>query len=90
MSLSTSSNKVTPPNKKLTISLKSMCAPSKLSFAEEKPQLPANYQEDTWKKLQTATRAVHAKKPVTSALEDLYKVTEKARGLTSLVGRKFS
>lgn len=50
--------------KKLTISLKN------------KPQLPSNYQDETWKKLQAACRAVHSKQPVTATLEDLYKSVE--------------
>ncbi len=40
-----------------------------------KPKLPENFEEETWTQLQQAVRAVHNKAPVSSSLEELYKVT---------------
>ena len=40
------------------------------------PQLPANYEEETWKVLQQAVRAIQNSKPVASSLEELYKTCE--------------
>lgn len=39
-----------------------------------KPQLPANFEEVTWAKLQDAVNAVHEKRPVATSLEELYRV----------------
>jgi hypothetical protein len=39
-----------------------------------KPQLPANFEADTWAKLQAAVQAVHQKQPVATSLEELYRV----------------
>jgi hypothetical protein len=40
-----------------------------------KPQLPANFEADTWAKLQAAVQAVHQKQPVATSLEELYRVS---------------
>jgi cullin-4 len=40
------------------------------------PQLPANYEEETWKVLQQAVQAIQNSKPVASSLEELYKTCE--------------
>lgn len=39
-----------------------------------KPELPPNFEEVTWAKLQDAVRAVHEKRPVACSLEELYAV----------------
>jgi hypothetical protein len=39
-----------------------------------KPQLPANFEAETWAKLQAAVQAVHHKQPVATSLEELYRV----------------
>lgn len=39
-----------------------------------KPQLPVNFEEDTWAKVQDAVNAVHQKRPVGYSLEELYRV----------------
>ncbi|KAF6264244.1 Cullin-domain-containing protein [Scenedesmus sp. NREL 46B-D3] len=41
-----------------------------------KPQLPANFEADTWAKLQAAVQAVHQKQPVATSLEELYRAVE--------------
>jgi hypothetical protein len=41
-----------------------------------KPQLPANFQEDTWRKLKNAVEAIQQDRPVAEGLEDLYKACE--------------
>lgn len=43
---------------------------------DKKPALPSNFEEDTWAKLRDAVRAVHAKQPVSTSLEELYKAAE--------------
>lgn len=40
----------------------------------EKPKLPEDFEARTWEKLRMAVQAVHAKKPVASSLEELYRV----------------
>lgn len=41
-----------------------------------KPQLPANFEAETWAKLQAAVQAVHHKQPVATSLEELYRAVE--------------
>ncbi|KAF8068312.1 CUL4A [Scenedesmus sp. PABB004] len=41
-----------------------------------KPQLPDNFEEETWAKLSAAVAAVHAKQPVATSLEELYRAVE--------------
>lgn len=41
-----------------------------------KPQLPKNFEEVTWAKLQDAVNAVHCKRPVSTSLEELYRAVE--------------
>ncbi|KAG0046419.1 Cullin-4B, partial [Gryganskiella cystojenkinii] len=40
------------------------------------PQLPANYEDETWAVLQQAVRAIQNSRPVSSSLEELYKTCE--------------
>lgn len=40
----------------------------------EKPQLPENFEEETWQRLKDCVRAVHMQQPVTQSFEQLYKV----------------
>lgn len=47
---------------------------NRLNRIAEKPKLPEDFEEKTWEKLRTAVQAVHAKKPVSSSLEELYRV----------------
>eukprot|EP00123_Amoebidium_parasiticum_P013570 comp22032_c0_seq1/m.31981 comp22032_c0_seq1/g.31981 ORF comp22032_c0_seq1/g.31981 comp22032_c0_seq1/m.31981 type:complete len:752 (-) comp22032_c0_seq1:260-2515(-) len=44
--------------------------------AHAAPRLPANYESDTWQKLQQAVSAVHASKAVGMSLEELYQMVE--------------
>ena len=46
------------------------------SCAAAKPELPENFEEVTWAKLQDAVQAVHNKRPVSCSLEELYSVRE--------------
>lgn len=48
---------------------------SKLS-AKLKPQLPANFEDESWSKLQEAVQAVQVAKPVACSLEELYRAVE--------------
>lgn len=41
-----------------------------------KPNLPANFRETTWEKLQAAVQAIHHKRAITYSLEELYKAVE--------------
>ena len=41
-----------------------------------KPRVPENFEANTWERLQAAVRAVHAKQPVSSSLESLYRAVE--------------
>ena len=41
-----------------------------------KPKIPENFERDTWEKLRTAVRAVHAKQAVGHSLEELYRAVE--------------
>eukprot|EP00850_Spirogloea_muscicola_P022668 SM000306S11741 [mRNA] locus=s306:78886:84466:+ [translate_table: standard] len=41
-----------------------------------KPKLPDNFEEATWRKIQTAVRAIQAKQPVAASLEELYRAVE--------------
>eukprot|EP00878_Enallax_costatus_P001922 GHUV01002084.1.p1 GENE.GHUV01002084.1~~GHUV01002084.1.p1 ORF type:complete len:775 (+),score=225.89 GHUV01002084.1:456-2780(+) len=61
--------KATPTNGQTTKKL--VLKPLKL-----KPKLPANFEEDTWAKLQAAVKAVHNKQPVATSLEELYRAVE--------------
>lgn len=45
-----------------------------------KPQLPANFEAETWAKLQAAVQAVHHKQPVATSLEELYRVRGSSSG----------
>lgn len=40
-----------------------------------KPKLPENFEDATWEKLKDTVQAVHAKQPVSTSLEELYRVT---------------
>src|SRR5690606_32046059 len=40
------------------------------------PQLPKDYELETWKVLQQAVHAIQESRPVTSSLEELYKTCE--------------
>ena len=53
-------------------------APKKLVIKPLKvrPKLPDNFERDTWARLQTAVRAVHAKQAVGHSLEELYRAVE--------------
>jgi len=53
-------------------------APKKLTIKpfKAKPKVPDNFEETTWNKLHGAVRAVHAKQPVESSLEELYQAVE--------------
>ncbi|KAF9366738.1 Cullin-4 [Mortierella sp. NVP85] len=42
----------------------------------ETPQLPKDYENETWKVLQQAVQAIQESRPVTSSLEELYKTCE--------------
>jgi hypothetical protein len=48
-----------------------------------KPQLPANFEEETWSKLEDAVNAVHAKQPVAHSLEQLYRVRRRQQAPTA-------
>ncbi|GFH16839.1 CULLIN_2 domain-containing protein [Haematococcus lacustris] len=39
---------------------------------KSKPELPANFEEETWSKLRQAVQAINAKQPVSCSLEELY------------------
>jgi hypothetical protein len=43
--------------------------------AAEQPKLPANFEQDTWAKLEDAVDAVHCKRTVACSLEELYRVS---------------
>lgn len=43
--------------------------------AAVKPQLPADFEAATWRKLSAAVAAVHEKTPVATSLEELYRVS---------------
>ena len=43
---------------------------------KKRPQLPENFDRDTWARLQAAVRAVHAKQAVGHSLEELYRAVE--------------
>ena len=52
-------------------------APKKLVIKPLRaPSLPADFEHATWLKLEAAVRAVHAKRPVESSLEELYRAVE--------------
>ena len=40
----------------------------------EQPKLPANFEAETWAKLEDAVDAVHGKRTVACSLEELYRV----------------
>lgn len=40
----------------------------------DKPQLPENFEDETWQKLKDCVRAVHMQQPVNQSFEQLYKV----------------
>lgn len=42
----------------------------------ERPQLPADFEAQTWHKLKTAVQAIHTGRPVEESLEELYRATE--------------
>ena len=42
----------------------------------EKPKLPENYQEETWKKLKEAVAAIHNSTAIRYSLEELYQAVE--------------
>ena len=46
----------------------------KLACCAGKPKLPDGFEAETWAKLQDAVHAVHAKRPVSCSLEELYRV----------------
>ena len=43
---------------------------------KEKPKLPENYQEETWKKLEEAVTAIHRSTAIQYSLEELYQAVE--------------
>ncbi|KAK9826788.1 hypothetical protein WJX81_000888 [Elliptochloris bilobata] len=43
---------------------------------KSKPKLPDGFEAETWAKLQDAVHAVHAKRPVSCSLEELYRAVE--------------
>jgi len=43
---------------------------------KEKPKLPENYQEETWKKLEEAVAAIHNSTAIQYSLEELYQAVE--------------
>ena len=45
-------------------------------FCIVKPNLPINFQEETWEKLKLAVNAIHEKKAIAYSLEELYKAVE--------------
>jgi len=45
----------------------------------EQPKLPANFEADTWAKLEDAVDAVHCKRTVSCSLEELYRVSRSIR-----------
>jgi cullin 4 len=47
-----------------------------MCFHLVKPQLPANFQDDTWRKLKNAIEAIQTGQPMIEGLEDLYKACE--------------
>lgn len=53
------------------------CPPDRNTFIEQvTPQLPKDYELETWKVLQEAVRAIQESRPVPSSLEELYKTCE--------------
>jgi cullin-4 len=59
-------------------SLNSSGGPKKLVIKgfEKKPTLPADFEEERWRRLQGAVQAVYASRPVPASLEELYKAAE--------------
>eukprot|EP00873_Tetraselmis_striata_P009147 jgi/Tetstr1/429411/TSEL_019321.t1 len=43
---------------------------------KSKPKLPENFEDATWEKLKDTVQAVHAKQPVSTSLEELYRAVE--------------
>eukprot|EP00270_Netrium_digitus_P009725 TRINITY_DN2975_c0_g1_i1.p1 TRINITY_DN2975_c0_g1~~TRINITY_DN2975_c0_g1_i1.p1 ORF type:complete len:809 (+),score=234.88 TRINITY_DN2975_c0_g1_i1:93-2429(+) len=43
---------------------------------KERPKLPENFEELTWKKIRDAVRAIHTKQTVACSLEELYRAVE--------------
>ncbi|KIZ03018.1 cullin 4 [Monoraphidium neglectum] len=43
---------------------------------KQQPKLPANFEQDTWAKLEDAVDAVHCKRTVACSLEELYRAVE--------------
>jgi cullin 4 len=43
---------------------------------KKKPKLPSNFEDESWFKLQKAVRAIHAKQPIQTSREELYRTTE--------------
>ncbi|KAI8468416.1 MAG: Cullin-domain-containing protein [Monoraphidium minutum] len=43
---------------------------------KQQPRLPANFEQDTWAKLEDAVDAVHCKRAVACSLEELYRAVE--------------
>ena len=41
-----------------------------------RPQLPENYQEQTWERLKEAVQAIHNSRPIKYSLEELYQAVE--------------
>ena len=47
-----------------------------ISLVSVKPQLPENFQEETWVKLRTAVKAIQTQCSISYSLEELYKAVE--------------
>ena len=47
-----------------------------LLYFPDKPRLPENYQQETWRKLQEAVDAIHTSRAIRSSLEELYQAVE--------------
>jgi hypothetical protein len=48
-----------------------------------KPELPSDFEDATWAKLQNAVHAVHSKQPVSCSLEELYTVSKHGMRVTT-------
>ena len=56
------------------MSLFSLCSPP--LGKKVKPTLPDNYEDDTWATLRAAVVAIHTSQPISTSLEELYKMCD--------------